>query len=289
MKTSSILIVLLLLPLGVIAQTLKLAPVPAAVPAPAPAGPTVKILMKDGTSLDVPSLRRDGSMIMVPLAAGVGEVGYAVSKIARVAFPAPTQIVEAEGLLADGKAEEAMIKVEPILAFYTPFRDIPGNFWQATAFLKMKALLALQRSKDAETLLNQIAASAGVDPLIADRVQVEKAAILTRQGKDKEALTIYDQIIEKSTDPDTLASAWLNKGQSLLALKEYDPAVIAFLHVPVFYANQVTLQPTAMLGAARAWRGLTDVASAEASMRSLIEKYPTSPEASIAEKEIKQL
>ena len=55
----------------------------------------------------------------------------------------------------------------------------------------------------------------------------------------------------------------MNKGQSHLALKEYEPALIAFLQVPVFYPEPKDAASRRPCSAARqAYFGLEDLPSA---------------------------
>jgi tetratricopeptide (TPR) repeat protein len=279
------------LPLG--AQTAQQPAAAPAAPQPnaaAPAAPTVTIVMKDGKTIPTTAVRRSGDSIMatVPVGTGMGEVGYPLSGIARVNFPEPPQIKAATALLEQGKYAEALGQVEPIVQYYSNYKDIPGNFWAAAAKLKLKALVSLQRDKDAQAVLDEIVKSSN-DPESARLAKVLQAASWGRAGQHEKAMAVFDDVISTSNDDETLARAWLGKGNSLYALQDFDGAILAYLHVPVFYSDQTLLMPAAMLGGARAMVHIEDLPDAQKTFNDLLEQYPSSPEAATAKSELKKI
>ena len=247
----------------------------------------VTIVLKDGRSVTTGNLRRSGGNVMttVQVGTGTGEIGYGVNTIARIEFPEPPGIKQARDFLAQGKEGEALAALRPVMIGQEPFRDVPGNWWTQAAQLQINALLRAGRESEAETLINELA-KAATDPETANMARVQQAAIWTRKGQHDKALAVYDAVIKESKNRDALALAWLNKGNSLLALRKWEPAILAYLQVPVFYADKKLLVPQALLGGAWGMEGLQDFAGAEAKLNELIEDFPTSPEATTAKTEI---
>jgi tetratricopeptide (TPR) repeat protein len=250
----------------------------------------VTIVLKDGKTVTAPRLRRNGAnvMVAVQIGAGAGEVGYAVSSIAKIEFPEPPEIKRARDFLAEGKAGEALGVLRPVMDNQEPFRDVPGNWWQQAAQLKLGALVAAGRDSEAEMLIGQLEQSS-TDPETLGMAKVQQAASWARKGRHEKALPVYDAALKEAKSRDTLAFAWLNKGHSLLALRKWEPAILAYLQVPVFYSDSKLLVPQALLGSARAMAGLLDYASATAKYNEIIETFPASPEAATAKTELEKL
>ena len=255
------------------------------------------ILMKDGRTIIAKSLRRQGDLIMAtveitPATTGdksapaqTGEVGYALAQINRLDFPEPAQMRTVPELILAGRMPEALAQIEPVVKFYESFRDAPGSWWDEAAMLKVEALQATGNYKDSEPLIDSLARSAG-DPETVRAAKVFIAAGLTRRGEHAKAVEIFDAVLKDAIKPLTIATASVNKGQSQLALKQYESALLAFLQVPVFYPNQKLLVPQALLGSARAYYGLEDLTRAKAALDELLKDYGFSAQAADAKAEL---
>jgi tetratricopeptide (TPR) repeat protein len=154
--------------------------------------------------------------------------------------------------------------------------------------VKLNALVKLQRDVEAEALAAQLMqGSAEPEAVFSARVQL--AASWIRRGACEKALPVLDGAINQSKVPTTLAAAWLNKGEALLATEESRGALVAFLHVPVLYSDQKLVIPAAILGSAHAYIAINDLPKASRALRELITLYPASPEASSAKRELQKL
>jgi tetratricopeptide (TPR) repeat protein len=265
------------------------------------AAPAQNILLKDGKVVPTKGLRRQGDTIMAtveipaPAAAGekpaqarTGEVGYPLAQIAKLDFPEPAQLRTVPELIVAGKAPEALVQIEPVVRFYESFRDAPGSWWGEAALLKVEALLALGNFKDADPLIDSLARSVS-DPETVRAVKVFVAAGMTRRGEHAKAVAVFEQVMKEATKPQTLATAAVNKGQSHLALKQYEPALLAFLQIPVFYPGQKLLVPQAMLGSAKAYYGLEDLPHAKSTLDELLKDYAAAPQAAEAKRELEKV
>ena len=248
------------------------------------------ILLKTGQAIDTLGVRRDGEMVLgkVQVGSGSGEVGYHLAQIAKIEFPEPRGLKNASDLLAQGQPDKALAEINQVVAYYAPFKEVPGGWWAQAALIKVSALAAQQHEAEAEALATEIQ-KAVTDPETARAAQLRLVGALTRKKDFEKAIAICDAAIKESSDPTTLANAWIGKGDALLAQKNADEALLAYLHVPVFYYDEKSFMPAALLGSGRAYRRLDDVDRAKKSLNELIAAFPQSAEATAAQTELKKL
>lgn len=248
------------------------------------------IVLKSGQTIETRGVRRNGDMIMGSVAVGQsrGEVGYQLSAVARINFPEPPQLKSASALLTKGQPEKALAEIEPVVKYYEPFRDVPGNYWAEAALLKVSALAAMQLDKEAESLGEEIRENV-TDPETARAAQLQIVGGLVHKEQYDKAITLCDNIIKESSQPSVLAEAWVRKGDAYLAQRIWDKAELAYLHIPVFYEDEKLWMPPALLGSARAFRGLEDLDRAKKSLNDLAQQFPQSPQAELARAELRKL
>ncbi len=248
------------------------------------------ITLKTGQKVETQRVRRDGEMVMgtVQVGTGSGEVGYHASQIARIEFPEPRGLKNASELLAQRQPDKALAEIEPVVVFYAPFKDLPGAWWTQAALIKMSALAALQRDAEADALAAEIQ-KAATDPEAALAIQVRLSSGLIRKKDYAKAIAICDAALKQSSNPEVMADAWVHKGDALFAEKQWEAALLAYLHVPVFYSDQKPSIPAALLGSARAYTRLDDAARAKRSLNDLIATYPKSAEAAVAQTELQKM
>ena len=248
------------------------------------------ITLQTGQKIETQGVRRDGDMVLgkVQIGTGSGEVGYHLAQITKVEFPEPRALKAASEFLVQGQPDKALAEINPVIAYYGPFKDVPGNWWAQAALIKVSILAAQQHENEAEALAGEIEKSVK-DPEMARAAQLRLVGALIRKSEYEKAISICDGAIKTSTDPTTLANAWLAKGDALLAQKEPGDALMAYLHVPVFYPDEKLFQPAALLGSGKAYRRLNDVERAKKSLNELIAAFPQSAEAAAAQTELKKL
>ncbi len=261
-------------------------------PAASPAGspPPIQILLATGQTVETTSVRRDRDMVMARIEVGgsTGEVGYQAGQIQRINFPEPRGIKRATELLSQGNAEQALQELNPLISFYSPFRDIEGSWWGPAALLKVSALAALGRDREAEPLAQEIQRTAK-NPETARAANLRLASALISKRQFDKAAEICQEAIKASTEPGVLADAWVIQGNLHSAQKEWAEALLAYLRVPVFYPAQKLHLPEALLGAGRAYRRLEDLERAKRSFNDLIAMFPKSSEAALAQTELKRI
>jgi tetratricopeptide (TPR) repeat protein len=248
------------------------------------------IILTTGQKIEALSVRREGDMILgkVQVGTGNGEVGYHLPQIAKIEFPEPRGLKEASTLLSQGQPDKALAEINQVIAFYEPFKDVPGGWWAQAALVKISVLGALQHDAEAEVLASQIQ-KAVTDPETARAAQLRLATGLIRKQDFDKAAKICDAAIKEITRPEILAEAWIKKGELLSAQKRWDEALLAYLHVPVFYEDEKSFMPAALLGSARAYRRLDQGERAKKSLQELIATFPKSAEATLAQTEMQKM
>ena len=249
------------------------------------------ILLKTGQTAETLGVRRAGDTVMGKIKVGnsSGEVGYQVSTIAKIDFPEPKGLKNAEDFLTQGQPDKALAEIEAVVKFYAPFRDIPGAWWAPAALIRVSALAGLKRDAEAEALAREIQKDASADPESARAATLRVVNGLTRKEDFSKALEICDGVIKESAKPEVLADAWVNKGNVLFAQKQWEGALMAYLHVPIFYPQEKLFMPSALLGSGRAYRRLDDLERAKKSFKELADTFPKSTEASLAQAEVQKI
>lgn len=259
-------------------------------PAPTPV-PTYIMSFKDGKSVAATSFRRSGVEIVATVqgSSAMAELAYPVGSIERINFPEPGQIESCTKLVLDGKPDEALAKIESTIVYYDSFKDIPGNWWGYAALVKLKALQDLHRDAAADTLIDEMVKAAPPNSEAARLAGVLQASIVARDGHPEKALPVYDDAINAGKDDETLGYAWAGKAAALYALQRYEPAVLAYLHLPVFYPDVKLLMPAALLGSAKCYVHIEHLPDAEKAFNDLVEQFPGTQEAAAAKAELKKI
>jgi tetratricopeptide (TPR) repeat protein len=266
--------------------------------------PLLQIHLKDGRIIAPTRMRRDKDTIIatldIPGQAGApgtkGDFGFALTDIATLVFEKPSALDTAPELIAAGKAEEALEKLDPVIKFYEGFRDAPGSWWDEAVPLQIQALFALRREKEAAEEAAKFGRLAA-DPEIKKLNRIFNAVALTRRGEHEGAVRLYADLGKVTERHELLGLMAVNKGDSLVALGDelkkkgeldkaavrYEEALLSYLRVPALYPAQKMYLPQALLGAARAYLGFEDFKRARVSIKELKEKFGATPEAKDAD------
>lgn len=265
---------------------------------PSPAAPVnarsaeVTVSFKDGHQVAGTAFHPspDGGTLLVtqPVGDGTGEIGYPLTLIATVNFPEPPQTTAAQEQLAQGKDAEALKNIDPVAAYYSPLRYVPGNWWLPAALVRLDALAGLRRERDVDALLSEVARLPG-NPVAAEAVKLRSAEAGLRRGDADKAAAGFDELIRTSADDKTLARAWVGRGRVHLDRREFEPALLAYLHVPVFYPDDRRPLSEALLGSGRAFVGMDNRDKAREAFQQIITDAPGTPPAVEARAEIQKI
>jgi hypothetical protein len=210
-----------------------------------------------------------------------------------IEWPAIQPMTEAKNLILRGEPSKALDMIEPVLKTFDKVRTVRGSPWIKAATIKLDALDRMENDASLGTFLATLdTVDDGSSPELTSKIKLAKLLMRARQGDHAGVITDATALISQSDDPDVLARLHLLKGNSLLALKRYEPAMNTYLRVPVFYGSQQEHLPKALLGAARAFRGMDSPATrsqrleevSNRYLRELIATFPVSKEAEEAKK-----
>jgi tetratricopeptide (TPR) repeat protein len=243
-----------------------------------------RYILKDGRVLNSADVTlKDGNLVR-PLAGGGGEVSYPISQVVRLDWPEPEELDEARQLAAAGKGAEAEEKVTPLYRQFAPFSKLPGSWWSDAALIRARALLAQQKTADAERAARELM-SGSTDADTVASAQLVMARVQMLLNKPDIADAMLDEIMRKDASSETEARAAILRGDIAFGRKEFEKAIELYLQVPVFYGTEDAVMPVALLGSARSYRGYGDTARAERAYLDIIVTYPDSAEAAIAKTE----
>jgi tetratricopeptide (TPR) repeat protein len=243
-----------------------------------------RYILKDGRVVNHADVTlKDGNLVR-PLAGGGGEVSYPISQVVRLDWPEPEELDQARQLAAAGKGAEAEEKITPVYRQFAPFSKLPGSWWGEAALIRARALLAQQKTADAERAARELM-SGSTDTDVVASAQLIMARVQMNLNKPDIADAMLDEIMRKDASSETEARAAILRGDIAFARKEFEKAIELYLLVPVFYGTEDAVMPVALLGSARSYRGYGDTARAERAYLDIIVTYPDSAEAAIAKTE----
>lgn len=264
----------------------------------------VNLHLKDGRILPAKQLRRDKDNIVATLEIPskdpggkptTGDFGFALNDVFKLDFPKPAVLDTAPNLIADGKAAEALVQLEPVLKYYGGFRDAPGSWWMELVPVQVEALLALRKDKEATDVAEQFN-RLSTDPEVKKFSKAFTAVARTRKGQHEAALPLYDEVAKETERTDILGLVAANKGESLVAIADvlaekgeleqaavrYEEALLSFLRIPALYPMQRMYLPQALYGSARIYLGMQDFDRARRALKELSAQFPATPEAKSA-------
>jgi hypothetical protein len=211
-----------------------------------------------------------------------------MEEVVQIEWPAIAQLDQARQMILRGEASQALDTIEKILRPFDKVKKVPGSPWVTAAIVKLDAIDRLDNDAALATFLTALeAVDDGSNQELAQKVKLAKLIQKARRGDHAGVITDADALITQFDGADTLARLHILKGASLLALRRYEDAMNTYLRVPVFYGSQQEHLPKALLGAAKAFRGMESPATrsqrlgevANTYLRELVATFPVSVEA----------
>ncbi|MEI6460670.1 MAG: hypothetical protein WCO73_01850 [Verrucomicrobiota bacterium] len=216
-----------------------------------------------------------------------------LAEVVGIIWPLPERLIEAQNNINRGEPGKALDNIEPVIKLFEPLKTIPGSWWAKATMLKLDALDRLENEAAIGSFLDNLEKDESAKlPELAIKIQLARLMQRARKGDHEAVIKEANDLIPKMDDPDLLARLHIVKANSLLATKKYELAMNVYLRVPVFYGAQLEHVPKALLGAARAFRGMDAPATREQKLeevsnrylRDIITTYPVSKEAEEAKK-----
>lgn len=210
----------------------------------------------------------------------------ALTDIDRMDWPNVKEVQEAELLRSQGKVKEAIEILVKALDFFKPFRNIKGNPYPDVAFAHVEAL---DQAGDFDTLIRVLP---DVELMKWNEAKKLKLGIIklnmerrTTQDQDS-VLAKAESLLRDTDDSDVSARLWMTIGEVHTKKGRWEEALMAYLHVPVFYGSQAALVPQAELSAARSLSGMERYKDAVVMYQRISETYKGSGIAETAKKEM---
>ncbi len=216
-----------------------------------------------------------------------------LAEVVGIIWPLPERLIEAQNNINRGEPGKALDNIEAVIKLFEPLKTIPGSWWAKATMLKLDALDRLENEAAIGSFLDNLEKDESAKlPELTTKIQLARLMQRARKGDHESVIKEATDLIPKMDDPDLLARLHIVKANSLLATKKYELAMNVYLRVPVFYGAQLEHVPKALLGAARAFRGMDAPATREQKLeevsnrylRDIITTYPVSKEAEEAKK-----
>jgi len=215
------------------------------------------------------------------------------SDVTEIIWPMPARLQEAQNNVNRGEPAKALENAEAVLKFFEPFKNVRGSWWTKASLIKLDALDRLENDAATNNFLATFEKEeAAKQPEVATQIQLAKLMLRARQGDHEAVVREATELLAKVDSSELQARLHLTKGNSLLAAKKYEAAMTTFLRIPVFFGSETEFIPKALLGAARAFRGMDSPALREQKLETtsnrylyeIIVSYPVSKEAEEAKK-----
>ncbi len=215
------------------------------------------------------------------------------SDVTEIIWPMPARLQEAQNNVNRGEPAKALENAEAVLKFFEPFKNVRGSWWTKASLIKLDALDRLENDAATNNFLATFEKEeAAKQPEVATQIQLAKLMLRARQGDHEAVVREATDLLAKVDSSELQARLHLTKGNSLLAAKKYEAAMTTFLRVPVFFGSETEFIPKALLGAARAFRGMDSPALRDQKLEAvsnrylydIIVSYPVSKEAEEAKK-----
>ncbi len=215
-----------------------------------------------------------------------GQATLSLTDIDRMDWPNVKQVQEAELLRSQGKVKEAIEILVKALDFFKPFRNIKGSPYAEVAFAHVEAL---DQAGDFDTLIRVLPDVELMKWTDGKKLKlgIIKLNMERRTSQDQDSvLAKAESLLRDTDDSDISARLWITIGEVHSKKDRWEDALMAYLHVPVFYGSQATLVPQAELNAARSLSKMERFADAVAMYQRISDTYKGSGIAETAKKEM---
>lgn len=247
------------------------------------------LVLKDGSRLGAGAFSvADGKVTrVVKLSNGQeAKASVNITDIAQLDWPEVREVLEAQALLSEGKSKEAIEVLLKAKDFFKPFKAIPGSPYNDVSLAHVEALDQAGDFDNIIRVLPEVEAMKweGQKKL---KVQILKLNMDRRTSGDQDAvLAQAEALLEETLDAGISARLWMTVAEIHSRKERWESALMAYLHVPVFYGSQAALVPQAELMAARTLTKMERFKDAVGFYQRIMESYPGSETANVAKQEM---
>ena len=217
----------------------------------------------DGVSVPLSRLELRGRRLIeqrtVSPDGGQVERSFLLADVVRVDWPRPAELDAAADAIARGDAATAETLLDPLRAEHAPFARVPGSWWGEVLRIRLRALLLLGAGREAEAgrVARELAAIAG-DPDARQEARLALTELEVRAGRPDLAEAMLAELEREGVSTRLQGAIHLLRADLLLARREAEDAVEAYLRLWVFFRSEQELMPRALQGAIAAFALLGD-------------------------------
>ena len=215
-------------------------------------------------------------------------INIPATDIIRLDFPMPTDLQAAETALNRGDAEAALAKAIPVSKEFEAFKTTPGSYYLSATLIQLESLALLKKTDEFEKLRAALK-TISLNPADSVRLAAADALLDFAKGIVGPAETTIVANLAKTDDASVLARLHNFLGDIRTKVSNYKGALEAYLSVTVLYGSQGDQLPRAELGAALALIKMDYLEDARNMLIGLSERYPTSPQATVAKAQLDDL
>lgn len=246
------------------------------------------VVLKDGNHINALDLQIGDGKITRSITLSNGQKAQATvnfSDIDHLEWSDPQELQDARTLLSQGKTKEALAALDKGKAFFKQFKGIKGNPYDDILFAQLEAL---DQAGDFDTLIRVLPEAKAIrwDDTHKMKLRIIQLNVDRRTSSDMDAiLSQAEGLLADTTDSSVAARLWITMGDIYTKKEQFEDAMNAYLHVPVFYGTQIALVPQAELMAARSLVSMERYKDAGAMFQRIAETYKGSEVGNTAQKE----
>jgi tetratricopeptide (TPR) repeat protein len=214
------------------------------------------------------------------------QVMVPVENIDRLEWPEVSQILEAQTLLSEGKAKDAVDTLQKAKDFFKPFKSVKGSPYNEVAFALVETL---DQAGDFDGLLRALPEVEAMrwEGTKEFKLRIVKLNMDRRTSTDLDAILARAESLLRDTDDSGIAARlWMTIAEIHTRKERWEEAFEAYLHVPVFYGSQGGMVPQAEMAAARTLVKMELFKDAVGFYQRIQEQYAGSEIAETAKKEM---
>jgi tetratricopeptide (TPR) repeat protein len=245
------------------------------------------LIMKDGTQLGTEAFKVEGGKLykLVRVGENTAQSLLPMASIAKMDWPDVEELAEANNLLAAGKNAEAVAVLKKGKEFFEPFEKIEGSRYTEVYLAYVDALSQSGAFEDTMRAIPGLR----LQKLNAEqqlKLKIIQLNMDRQTSSNPKSIVAQAEVIRSETDDSAVsASLWILIGDVYARAKDWEQALMAYLHVSVFFGTQVQKVPDAELNAARCLKEMRRFEDAAGFYTRLEETYPGSGVAATATKE----
>ncbi len=243
-----------------------------------------EVTLKTGAILKGKVVKDDGSGVAVELAGGKGTVTLKQEEVASISLEEPELFALATASYKKGDYEKALRLYQEVTRRYTNY-----DWGEKAQFWVGESNLNLRRWADALDAYRELLKFRPQTDF-AYRAKLGMAHALYQQKEYEKAIEVYQALMSHQggvLSPPIAARALYGLGNCYFKQGEFEEALVSYLKVVVLYYDFEDWVKKSIFSSGLCYERLGDLKRAKATYQELMEKYPKSEYAKMAEERLK--